>query len=1111
MKNFTNNFKQFTSRLSARWLIMALMLLMGTSSAWGWSYKTAAGSWNCKGNTGWSNETLYTTPTGNTTQSLSVVMLTNPGSGFNILRADNCNEWNGSDHNHCLYVGLTGTASSSSSTIVRATAYWYSNGLYSKYTVVIPEGKIYIKPTGGSAISMTKDTYTYTAELTLSDAKTFDLYANDPSATIQNQWDMPSAGKPTSVRLNYTGLTSPYKYVRVSYNLKTNRITFTEMDPPCTPPEAPSLTNPDPQCGGFITLPASAEGVNLKWYDAQTGGNVVSDTEITTTGTYWAAAVTECESTSRTEYTVTINPIPEVNSLLSTLNICIGSIDETDLTTLSHVEVSSGSTAVWYTSKDGVEQAERANLINGGTYWVAAENSTTGCKSTTRTSFTINIKDLPQRPSLGKDEYETCAHASNTVSLNELAGVSDVIWYLGEEEVNEEVSIETAGIYTYTAKAVNANGCQSATGADFKLTVNSLPTITSISASNDKPVPFEDVVLTANNVTNGAQVNWYVGEDLVAENTNTYTVTSETAGEVIVKAKAFLGGCESAVASHTVNFSAEDCADVTTTKEETVGKIKLLLSKPSWIDSGEKFYCYAWENNTTNTLLGGWPGTELTQKDGNYYYVVVEANNKDIKIILNDKSEQTVDSDVLNANKIYQISATSSKNSDNKYTFNSKTDKGTYKESVTTTVPAPITTPAVKTVSVTSDEDGNVTMEGQVVKTGCDTQAILGLQYKKQNPDGTTYEANYTTYPNPGTKETISAGKTFTVTTKLEDGTYLVRARIDNSHATNGYGEDIKVVVNTTKTPISNVTLNYCDENGGNVGVDPNPMCKGATAYVRLEHAGSKYSDIKWLVEGVETNLVTDKGNGVVWSYIIQGTGQLSVELRNDANKDNEGNPTWATSDKLSFTMKAEPAAPYISIDPASGIICEGSEATIKVENNPSPDCSYKLVKEGSEEEFPPYDSGDLTYTVQDVGKYYVIARHNECTAYEYTSNQVAINQIIRTSAKISIEPEEAETTPWEPVTITVKPDAGYIYKLSYTDGNLAAVDGVRIKQNGDSYTYYIPRPDSWGTGNATSARETVNYGIEAQLKVDGEESTCKLKAATAIIQLKDEDNEDCD
>ena len=35
MKNFTNSFKQFTSRLSARWLIMALMLLLGIGSAWG--------------------------------------------------------------------------------------------------------------------------------------------------------------------------------------------------------------------------------------------------------------------------------------------------------------------------------------------------------------------------------------------------------------------------------------------------------------------------------------------------------------------------------------------------------------------------------------------------------------------------------------------------------------------------------------------------------------------------------------------------------------------------------------------------------------------------------------------------------------------------------------------------------------------------------------------------------------------------------------------------------------------------------------------------------------------------------------------------------------------
>ena len=51
MKNFTNNFKQFTLRLSARWLIIALMMLVGTSSAWATMYVAGTmNSWNTKAN-----------------------------------------------------------------------------------------------------------------------------------------------------------------------------------------------------------------------------------------------------------------------------------------------------------------------------------------------------------------------------------------------------------------------------------------------------------------------------------------------------------------------------------------------------------------------------------------------------------------------------------------------------------------------------------------------------------------------------------------------------------------------------------------------------------------------------------------------------------------------------------------------------------------------------------------------------------------------------------------------------------------------------------------------------------------------------------------------------
>lgn len=265
IKTFTKqNIK--TNPLWIRLLITTFMLLIGTGSAWAWGYKSAGGSWNdCTGS--FSSITYYTTPTGSTTKSLDVIMKTKPGSGFNICQ----NTCSGQQ----LYVGLTGTASSSANTIVRGTAYW-NNGLYSTYTVVIPDGKIYIKPTGGSAIEMTKSSYTYTASVQLSSAKTFDLYANDPGASISNENSMPSAGKPSSVRLNYTGLSSPYQYVTVSYDLKTNKITFTEEAAPCTP--SATITEATYSCYGTTihlegNLTEACDGMYYGWQYKTTSGD----------------------------------------------------------------------------------------------------------------------------------------------------------------------------------------------------------------------------------------------------------------------------------------------------------------------------------------------------------------------------------------------------------------------------------------------------------------------------------------------------------------------------------------------------------------------------------------------------------------------------------------------------------------------------------------------------------------------------------------------------------------------------------------------------------------------------------------------------------------------
>lgn len=324
-----------------------------------------------------------------------------------------------------------------------------------------------------------------------------------------------------------------------------------------------------------------------------------------------------------------------------------------------------------------------------------------------------------------------------------------------------------------------------------------------------------------------------------------------------------------------------------------------------------------------------------------------------------------------------------------------------------------------------------------------------------------------------------------------------------------GFCEGVeKTATLTVKSPITTVTLEHANSDGTLKAETPT-YCVGDVVYFKLTHDGSPFSEYDWTTyPGSGLAGYCSNGSGL-YHFTLTGSGTIGISLRNDANVDGEGNPTWVESNLLEFKTHTEPTAPYISINPASGVLCEGNTATITV-TNPSTDCAYKLVEEGSKAGFTDYESGDLKYSVGSVGKYYVAAQHIACRANEYTSNQVEINQIISTSASISIEPANPETTPWEPVTITVNPEEGYVYELSYTDNNLAGVAGVIIKQNGDSYTYYIPRPNSWGTGNSNPVPTPINYGIKAQLKVDGEASQCDLNADTATIQLKDEDNEDC-
>ena len=918
-------------------------------------------------------------------------------------------------------------------------------------------------------------------------------------------------------------------YVTVSHTCggekkSTNEKTLQEYQAPAMPAytSTPATSCKEtPNSDGTIALKNTIGYITYTLDEKEGDSNVWTRLSV---GTHkLAATINTCPSLTK-EWDVEvgvkdITPTATV-SITGDVSFCEGG--NTVLTSVVTATQGEVTAYQWYNGEEPIQGATASTYTANaaGNYKVVVTVKNKGCEDTFNATKEVSVKNKPTTPEFNPDFTSICVGGSTTLA----GGYS---WYTDlNASALVDLTVSPRTTTTYYATKVES-GCTSDAG-EFTVTVNPLPAITAISVNNSSPVINEDVLLT---VEGGdiETVEWSItsgnNASLSDASGNSVKLTSTKSGAVTVTATAKSGAGCSATSTKEVTFSeTEDCADVETTTTITTRKTKITYA--ATIPSGwSDIYCYAWNTSGDTPITNAWPGNKMVKDASNKYVIVLDIDqNVEFKVKFNqgnNDKQSTNDSEKYTGGFLYSASTITGKpvlSGSTAYTETTPT---------TTTTPAPLSAPAVKTVSATSEEgSGIVTFTGKIVKTGCAAKSSIyyGYQFKKADEEWPTSDIEASNTPEalkliPCTNASATAlNYQFSANVEgLENGNYHFRAYIINGYNfTNGnydqgvyYGLDKLITVSTTKTPISNVTLNYCDKNGGNVGVDPNPMCKGATAYVKLDYTGSKYSDIKWLVEGVETNLVTDKGDGV-WSYIIQGTGHLSVELRNDANKDNEDNPTWATSKKLSFTMKEEPAVPYISIDPASGIICEGSEATIKVEN-PSKACSYKLVEEeDTKAGFKKYESGDLKYSVGSVGKYYVAAKHIECSTNEYTSNQVAINQIIRTSAKISIEPANAETTPWEPVSITVTADEGYVYEVTYTGNNLQDVEGVIIKQNGDSYTYYIPRPDSWGTGNATSARETVNYGIEAQLKVDGEESTCKLKAATAIIQLKDEDNENC-
>ena len=720
------------------------------------------------------------------------------------------------------------------------------------------------------------------------------------------------------------------------------------------------------------------------------------------------------------------------------------------------------------------------------TYRLKITVTSNDCSASAEAEIPVEPKKRPSAPTFDDDEMSVCVNEQfNLPTPTNLQDGENGLWTVEGLPTTLSQTLAAADDYTYIAY-IN-NGCPSE-GTDFTVHVNPLPNVSI--AGNTSAVFYEDVQLTAT-ATDGATVKWYEGGN--EEGTgNTYVVTSASDASKTVTAKAFLGGCESAVASHTVNFSAENC-------NPTTSKDLIIICDPNGED--DNIYCYAWDASD-NKPLGNWPGTKGTKKDGKWRWEIKNTSATYTIIFNNNNNCQTNNiEDKLTGGWQYDYKLASSGWCSVDRSYTSKTSLS---------VPATKSTPTVKTVLAESNPgEGNLSFKGQVVKTGCYDQAKLAVQYrlKDSGNDYTTYYWN-----NSNTLVDIEAGKEFEInlTDITPDGVYEVRARIYISNDVKSYGNVIEVPITTVKTPVRNINLSYCNESGTAID-DPNPMCKGTTAYIKLNYDGSRYTEYKWLINGVTTQKIT-KVSEKVWSFEIQQEEELvTVELRNDANNDGE-TPTWATSNKLSFTMVPEPISPTISLSPS--VICSNNEdgATLNLAALVAGQ-SYELYKYADENDntgakVAGYNaiqctdaSENLSFTgLKEAGRYFVKAHNTtQCQSIMAGSAFSTLEVVDASDVFINFVPTSATTTPWMPAKFTV--NASDKYTLTVPDGVVYNIDGNKV-----SVKIPLPAGSTGGDGqyeNVTFPQGAkTSYTITANLATSGDVDNPCAAPAEATITL---------
>jgi gliding motility-associated-like protein len=388
----------------------------------------------------------------------------------------------------CSGTGTTLTATSTAS----GTYNWYANAdgkslLFTGNTFNTPAltatTTYYIQTLNGSCTStLTPVIVTVTPPPATPTATVTPVCAGTPSTLTAiapgGNYEWYDAATGGNLLASGVTFTTPALTANTTYYLQTTvngctsrRATITATLLPTAP--APTASGASVCSGNPVTLIASGSD-NYQWYDAATGGNLLTAGRVfvtpalTATTTYYVqTAVNGCTST-RTAVTATVNPTPATPVVSGSTNICPGT------TVTLTATVPAGGKVTWYDAAIGGNVVDTTNsfttpiIFDTSTYY--AENAENGCISV-RAAVTVTTTPVIY-PQFEYTSGTYCKSASNPIptisdptggTFSSRAGLVFVDKHTGE------INIAASLPGTYTVSFVGNETCHSITQADISI------------------------------------------------------------------------------------------------------------------------------------------------------------------------------------------------------------------------------------------------------------------------------------------------------------------------------------------------------------------------------------------------------------------------------------------------------------------------------------------------------------------------------------------------------------------------------------------------------------------------------------------------------------------